>query len=313
MTNELHDLVVLGAGPAGLTAALYGHRAGLSVLILGGDTPGGQVTLHNRVENYPGFPNGVTGAELMTSWLMQVVNETGRMLVSDSVTEVDFSKRIKKVRTKGASHKARSIIVATGSRPRLLSVPGESRLTGKGVSYCATCDGPLLRTMNKRRAAVVGAGNSAFCTALALLPHAESVLVVARGPKVRAEALLVERFEADGKGKILLNHSVKEIVGDTGVSGLFLENQNTRRIEKLPMEAVFVGIGQQPVTDFLRDALETNEKGFILTDDRLRTSAPGVFAAGDVRDTPMRQILTAAADGALAAQSAAEYLRESFC
>ncbi len=309
--TETYDVAVLGAGPAGLTANLYSHRSGLKVLMLGGQNPGGQVTLHHRVENYPGFPGGVTGAELMTRWLKQVIDEIGHMPMPEEVTAVDLSDEIKVVSTLTETYKTRSVIVATGSKPRRLSVPGESEFEGKGVFFCATCDAPLLRTMSSRRAAVIGGGDTALHTGLALIPHAESVTIVSRGSDLRATPALVERFTRESTTKIILQRAVMAVVGEKNASGLVLVNTISREKETFPVDAVFVGVGQSPVTSFLGNGLALNAGGFIITDSHLRTSLAGVFAAGDVRDTPLRQIVTAAADGAIAASSTAEYLRSS--
>ncbi|MFC1833581.1 NAD(P)/FAD-dependent oxidoreductase [Thermodesulfobacteriota bacterium] len=309
MTLQTYDLIILGGGPAGLTAGLYAHRAGLNVLILGGETPGGQVTLHYRVENYPGFPGGVTGAELMMGWIKQVMDEMGAMPTPESVTRVDFSHRLKEVFTPLGSYGSRAVIVATGSSPKELRVPGESELSGKGVFYCATCDAPLLRNMDRQRAAVVGGGDTAFHTALALLPHAETVTVITRGPEPKAMPVLVDRFGQDPKAKIVTESSVRAVMGEDAVTGLALEHAGSAKEETIPFDAVFVGVGMSPATGFLEGSLRLNDDGFIITNNLLETSVSGVFAAGDVRETTLRQIITAAADGALAAHRAAQYIR----
>lgn len=310
MNTPICDLLVIGAGPSGLTAALYGHRSGLTVVVLGGDSPGGQVILHYKVENYPGFPGGITGAELMARWLQQMIDELGSAPIPEPVTAVDFSGSIKEIFVGDKAYRSKAVIIASGSRARQLEVPGESELEGRGVFYCATCDAPLLRTMSSRRAAVIGGGDTAFHTAMALLPHADSVTVITRGPEPKANPTLIHRLVQNAKAGVLVRRSVNAILGEkTKVTGLRLQNTQTNEIETFPVDAVFVGVGQSPVTGYLGRNVELTEGGFIATDMRLRTSAPGVFAAGDVRDTPLRQILTAAADGALAAQSASEYVR----
>jgi thioredoxin reductase (NADPH) len=309
LNTQHYDLLIIGAGPSGLTAALYGHRAGLNVHVLGGETPGGQVMLHYKVENYPAFPGGVTGAELMARWLQQVIDEVGSFPEPESVTAVNLTGNIKEIFVGDRVYQARAVIVATGARPRKLSVPGESKLEGKGVFYCATCDAPLLRTMASRRAAVVGGGDTAFHTAMALLPHAESVTVITRAAEPRAKRPLVSRLEQAPGASVLVRRSVNAVVGEKGVSGLILQNTETNQTETFPVDAVFVGVGQVPVTGFLTGSVELNEGGFVVTDGLLQTSVAGVFAAGDVRNTPLRQIITAAADGALAAHSAMEYLQ----
>lgn len=309
MSAEPYDLVVLGAGPAGLTAALYGHRAGLDVLALGGDSPGGQVTRHEKVDNFPAFPGGVTGAELMVRWLKQLIDETGSMPRLESVTSVSLAGEVKDIYTSQAHYQARAVVIATGSKPKPLGIRGEAELLGKGVFYCATCDAPLLRTMDRRRAAVIGGGDTGAHTALALLPHAESVTIITRGAELAAAPSLRKRLQDNPAVKVLCRRVAVEVMGEEKAEGLLLERVPTRERETCPVEAVFVGIGGLPITDFLRNSLALDERGFIVTDNLLRTSMPGVFAAGDVRVSPLRQIVTAAADGALAAHAAHRYLR----
>lgn len=267
--------------------------------------------MHHRVENYPGFPGGITGAELMTRWLKQVIDEIGHMPMPEEVTAADLLDEIKVVSTLTEAYKTRSVIVATGSKPRRLLIPGEQEFENKGVFYCAHCDAPLLRTMASRHAAVIGGGDTALHTGFALLPHAESVTIITRGSDLRATPALVERFTRESTTKIILQRAVMAVVGEKKAFGLVLVNTVSREKETFPVDAIFVGVGQSPVTSFLGNGLALNVGGFIITDRHLRTSLAGVFAAGDVRDTPLRQIITAAADGAIAANSAAEYLRSS--
>jgi thioredoxin reductase (NADPH) len=311
LNEQPYDLIVIGSGPAGLTAALYGHRSGLSVWALGGETPGGQVVTHQRIDNYPGFPGGVAGAQLAVHWIRQFVDETGSMPCNESATQVDFSGPIKSVSTPDGVYRACAVIVATGASPRLLGVPGETELAGKGVYYCATCDGPLLRRAQRRRAAVAGGGDAAVHTALALLPHAESVSLICRSRELRARAYLVNRLKSTEGVRLVLGRAIKAIEGTDKVAGVVVEHVESGQVDTLAFDAVFVGVGQAPVTGFLNGALALNDQGFIVTDSLLQTSVPGIFAAGDVRDSPLRQIVTAAADGALAAHSAAEFLREN--
>ncbi|MEW6349494.1 MAG: FAD-dependent oxidoreductase [Thermodesulfobacteriota bacterium] len=308
MTEDTYDLLVIGGGPAGLTAALYAHRGGLRVGMIGGDRPGGQVMSHHRVENYPGFPGGVPGAQLMMGWLKQVMDEVGALPVPETIVRVDFASPVKTAFTAAGEYKAHAVIVASGSRPKRLDLPGAVDFEGKGVFYCASCDGPLLRTMQDRRAAVVGGGDTAFHTAISLIPHAEWVTLITRGPAPRAQPVLVNRLLCCEGARVLVCHAVRSIIGDACLTGLILKDTETGQETVLNVGALFVGIGQDPATEFLQGAVELDAEGFIVTDALLRTSAPGVFAAGDVRVTPLRQIVTAAADGALAANSAIRYL-----
>lgn len=267
--------------------------------------------MHYRVDNFPGFPGGVTGVELMTRWLSQVMDETGSMPVYETVKDVNFAGSVKDVITETGTYRARAVVVAAGASPRRMDIPGESELVGRGVFYCATCDAPLLRKMSRRRAVVVGGGDTALHTSLALLPHAETVTLITRGERLRAKPALLQRIHGDDRVQVLANRSVKAVLGDDAATGLLLENRDTGEYETFPAEAVFVGIGQSPITGFLGNSLALTAENSIVTDASLQSSVPGIFAAGDVRNTPLRQIVTAAADGALAAQSAVQYLQNT--
>jgi thioredoxin reductase (NADPH) len=302
LSEQVYDLLVIGSGPAGLTAALYGSRAGLKTALIGGQAPGGKVARHHHIENYPPFGEGVGGAELMVRWIKQVGQELGAYPDPAMVREADLGSRPFTLRgDQGTYWRGRALIVATGSLPRRLGVEGEDRLDGEGVYFCATCDAPLLAAMERRRAVVVGGGDSAAHTALGVLPHAESVTLVARGP-LRASPSLLERLRGESKVTFLTGQ-VAAIRGGKSVTGLSLQDGS-----ELACDAVFVGVGNRPASGFLAGALDLDAEGFILTDERLMTSLPGVWAAGDARATPLRQIVTAAADGALAAAQAARWL-----
>jgi thioredoxin reductase (NADPH) len=308
MAESIYDLLVLGSGPAGLTAGLYGCRAGLRVLILGGDHPGGKVMMHPHIENYPPFPGGVTGTELMIKWVKQVSDELGDGPLPVTVTAADFSGDLKNVTTEQGVFETGSVVVATGAAPRKLGVPGEDDFDGRGVFSCAMCDAPLLRTLKRQRAVVVGGGDTAVHTALGLLPHAEKVTLITRGRSLRAQPILVDRFTKDMKSEIVTCRHVRSISGGDWVEALEIWDEETDKGYELEAEGVFVGIGLTPETGFLNGELALDEEGFILVDAGLATSAPGVYAAGDVRSGGLKQIIAAAADGALAATGAAAYL-----
>ncbi|MCB2188560.1 MAG: FAD-dependent oxidoreductase [Deltaproteobacteria bacterium] len=308
MSEQIFDVAVLGSGPAGLTAAIYAHRAGLSTLVVGGDHPGGKVMMHPHIENYPPFPEGVTGAELMIRWVKQVADEVGEGPRPEMVTKVDLAGAVKTIEAEGGTYQARTVIVATGASGRKLGVKGEEELAGRGVFSCAMCDAPLLRTLKRQRAVVVGGGDTAVHTGQGLLPHAEAVTLITRGPALRAQPVLVDRFLADPKAGCRFQRQVVAIHGGSWVAGVSLKDPATGAIEEMEIDAVFVGIGQVPSTGFLQGALATDEEGFLVVDGDLACSLPGVFAAGDVRVSPLRQIITAASDGALAAKSATDYL-----
>ncbi len=308
MNDMVYDLMILGSGPAGLTAGLYAHRAGLNVLILGGDSPGGKVMTHPLLENYPPFPGGVTGAELMIRWVKQVSDEIGDGPVAEMVTDLNLAGETKTATTDSGVYRARTAIIATGAAPRRLGIPGEADFEGKGVFSCAMCDAPLLRTLARSRALVVGGGDTALHTALGLLPHAESVVLITRGDALRAQPVLIDRFEQNEKSSTVFNRKVTAIQGESWVTCAEVIDVNKEAAEIIEVEGVFVGIGVVSSTEFLHGVLDLDDDGFIKVDHNLGTSIPGVFAAGDVRVSPLRQILTAAADGALAGTRAAEYV-----
>lgn len=269
---------------------------------------GGKVMMHPMIENYPPFPGGVTGTELMIKWVKQASDELGEGPRMETVTSVELAGQIKTITTDSEPYQCRAVIVASGSSPRTLGVEGEDTLEGKGVFSCAMCDAPLLRTLDRSRALVVGGGDSAVQTALGLVPHAEEITLVTRGPKLAAQSGLVERFMANDNAKCLLGQKVTAINGESWVKAVTLEDSQSHETRTQEMDAVFVGIGQSANTEFLAGALELDHEGAIKVEADLSAGIAGVFAAGDVRVSPLRQILNAAADGALAVKSASEYL-----
>ncbi len=308
MTNEpkeqpqrppLHQLIVVGGGVAGCTAAMYGQRYGLDVVLLEKAAPGGQTATASLVENYPGFPGGISGFELAQR-VHQQAREAGISFVTDLATTLVPQGVCWRLRGQEQDYLAQAVILALGAAPRRLGVPGESRLLGRGVSFCATCDGFFYRG---KRVAVVGGGNSAVDEALYLADIAEQVYLIHRRHELRAEAYLQERALSRANLEIVWDTVVEEMVGEAELEKLRIRNVRTDEVSDLVVDGVFVAVGHAPQTAWLEGTLEL-EDGFIVTDHLMRTSRAGVFAAGDVRNTPLRQITTAVGDATLAAYSA---------
>lgn len=300
------QLIIVGAGPAGLTAALYAARSGLDALVLERLSPGGQVLLTDRVENYPGFPDGITGYELVEKFAQQV----RKFSVKEENGEVDSLVReqdgtITLNLAGGRSLSADAVIVATGARYRRLGVPGEEELTGKGVSYCATCDGPFYRD---QEIVVVGGGDSAVQEALFLTSFAKKIYLVHRRDTLRASKILQDRALSHPKIEPVWDTVVERIEGKTVVDGIVTKNVKTGASSRLDVQGVFIFVGISPNTGFLGSDIQKDPQGFVMTDEHMRSSVPGVFAAGDCRSKMLRQIVTATADGAVAVYSAERYL-----
>lgn len=302
----VYDVIVLGSGPAGLTAAIYTARARRSTLVLAGSAVGGQVALTHMVENYPGFPEGIGGSELAR--LMQEQAERfGAQVEIDEATAVDLGQRPFRVSTYGGEHQARTLIIATGASPRKLGVPGEKEFTGRGVSYCATCDGFFYRD---KEVAVVGGGNSAVEEALYLTRFARRVYLIHRRRQLRADAIVQERALANEKITCLWERTVAEILGEQTVTGLRLCRCDSDEHEELAVDGVFIYIGMVPNTQLFVGQLDLNPWGYIVTDGAHHTRVPGVFAAGDVQELYLPQVATAVGSGARAAMEADKYLAE---
>lgn len=292
---EEYNTVIIGAGPAGLSAAIYASRAGRKTLLLDKATPGGQIYLSSMVENYPGVKS-TSGQELIQIMVAQAESFGTEVRPFSEVTEADL--RQKQVKTKDAQYHAENIIIATGNRWRKLGVPGEDEFVGRGVSYCATCDGPFFKG---RHVAVIGGGDSAVEEALHLTNFAEKVTLIHRRDELRAEKYMQEKAFENDKIGFLWNNEVKSINGESGVESLSLKNNKTGEESKLQVAGVFIYIGMLPNTELFRDQLETDERGYIKTTEKMETALPGVFAAGDARHSPVKQITTATADGTIAA------------
>jgi len=296
-------VLILGAGPAGLSAALYAARAELQPLVLTGTELGGQAALTHTIENYPGFPEGVGGSELGDLFQKQA-ERFGARVEFDSANAVDLSRRPFKITTDNGEYTADALIVATGARPNHLDIPGESGLTGKGVSYCATCDG---RFFKDKKVVVVGGGDSALEEALFLTRYVSSVAIIHRRENLRADAVLQKRAQENPKVKFIWDTVVTEIVGKEKVEAVRLKNVKTGEETNFPTDGIFIFIGHTPSTQIFEGQLAM-EKGYIKVDDRMQTSVPGVYAAGEAADPTFRQVVTSAGMGAAAAIQATRFL-----
>lgn len=298
-----HDVIVLGAGPAGLTAGLYAGRARLDTLVLEMMVPGGWAAITQTIENYPGAGT-VNGQDLVAAMVEQA-KAAGATIASGEATGLSSGDEGFSVEASGKVHEARAVIVATGTEFRKLGVPGEEKLAGRGVSYCATCDGPLYKGLE---IAVVGGGDSALQEALYLTGFASRVYLIHRRDEFRAVEVLSERVRSHEKIECLCSTTVEGINGDDGVESLDVRGVRTDEARKLPVAGVFIFIGLEPRTKFLAGLVETDEHGFVVTDGAMRTSVKGILAAGDCRAKLLRQVSTAVGDGATAAFAAQRYL-----
>lgn len=299
-------VLILGSGPAGLAAALYAARADLEPVVLSGLEHGGQVSLTYTVENYPGFPEGVGGVQLVELFQKQA-ERFGARVEFDTATEVDLSQRPFRVRTYNTTYLADSLIITTGATPRHLNIPGEKELTGRGVSYCATCDGWFFKD---KEVIVVGGGDSALEEGLFLTRYAKSVTIVHRRDELRAGAVLQKRAAENPKIKYLLNSVLTEIIGKDAVQAVRIKNVITGEEREQPIDGVFIFIGHTPNTQLFVGQLEMDANGYLITDKLMRTNIPGVFAAGEAADPHYRQVITSAGMGAAAAIQANHFLDE---
>ena len=300
----MEDLIIIGAGPAGLTAGLYAARARLKTLMLEKLSPGGQVLMTDWVENYPGFPDGISGFELMDKMRRQA-EKFGLEIKSQEVSRLDVLPEKQIITTDNGNLESKALILACGATPQRLGIEGESLLTGKGVSYCATCDGPFYR---EQEVAVIGGGDTAVEEALFLTKFASRIYLVHRRDKLRATKLLQERVWEEEKIEVIWDSIPKRIVGEAGVDGIDLKNVKTGEESRLSVQGVFVFIGYRPNNELVKSLLECDERGFVVTSNHMETSERGVFAAGDITSKLLRQISTAVGDGATAAFMAERYL-----
>ncbi len=300
----MERVIIIGSGPAGLTAAIYAARANLSPLVLAGGLYGGQLMLTTEVENYPGFPEGIMGPDLMMHFRAQA-ERFGARVENVDVTSVDFTKKPFIVRTDDDEYHAKTVIVATGASARWLDIPGETHLRGRGVSTCATCDGAFFR---EKHIVVVGGGDSAMEEALFLTRFGSKVTVVHRRDSLRASKIMAERTHAHEKIDFVWNTAVDEVYGETHMTGLKLRNLQTGATHDFDADALFIAIGHTPNTGIFEDQLDLNEAGYIESPDGTHTNIEGVFVAGDVNDIRYKQAITAAGAGCRAAMDAEKYL-----
>lgn len=303
---KLYDVIVIGGGPAGYTAAMYAARAGLSTLVLEKLSAGGQMAQTMQIDNYPGFEEGVDGFTLGMK-MQQQAQRFGAESLMTEVTSVELDGKVKRIHSDDGSFEARTVIIAAGANHRHLGLPNEEALVGRGLAYCAACDGMLYRG---KTVAVVGGGNSAAADALLLSRICKKVILIHRRDSLRATKIYHEPLMQTGNVEFIWNSTVEEVQADDFVTGVRVRNVQTGAEESVPVDGVFVSIGRAPATELFRNQLELDENGYIVAGESTRTSLPGVFAAGDIRTKEVRQVVTAVADGAAAVHAAEMYLAE---
>lgn len=299
-----HDLIVIGGGPAGLTAGIYGARAGLKCVVIEMALPGGHAATTHYIENYPGFPKGISGIDLAEKMKQQVLR-FGVEIVGSEAKSVSKDSGSFIVKTDSRQFVAPAVIVAIGTNWKELNVPGETELRGRGVSYCATCDGPLFRN---RDVAVIGCGNSGLQEGRFLMQFVNRVTFIEFLPHVTADRILSDSLKGEEKARFLLNHEVMSINGRERVESITVHDRQTGEQKIVAVSGVFIYVGLEPNTDMLKNIVDLDEKGFVVVDVRMRTCEPGLFAAGDICSKVIRQVVTACAEGATAALSAYHYI-----
>lgn len=307
--SKIYDVVIIGGGPAGLSAGLYASRSKMSAIIIEKAKWGGQAGTTEELENYPGSIEMPTGPKLVGRMKSQA-EAFGTELLKDDVTALDITNKVKVVKLgSGKEINAKTIIIATGAQPMVLGVPGELELRGKGVSYCATCDADFFTELE---VVVVGGGDAAVEEAIYLTRFADKVSIVHRRDEFRAAKSIVEKAMNNDKINIIWNSVVEEIYGDGIVEGIKLKNVKTNEVTDFRTDGVFMFVGTNPISDFAKGVVEMDQKGYIKADEEMRTSVEGVFVAGDVRVKSLRQVITACADGAIAAVNAEKYIEKNF-
>ncbi len=303
--SDIYDVIIIGGGPGGYTAALYAARANHSVLLLEKVSPGGQMGIVDFVENYPGFPEGINGFDLAMK-MKASADKFGVETRLSEVKEVDFTSPVKEIKTSKEAFLAKTVIIATGADPRRLGLPREDFFTGRGLSYCATCDGMFYKD---KEIAVVGGGNSASEETIYLSKICKKVYLIHRREELRASPYFSEAVPKLPNVEILWNTEVKAFLGEDKLDGIHLVKTSGEEYD-LPVAGLFVAIGRVPVTDIFKSQLRIDDYGYIIADETTRTNIPGVFAVGDVRTKMLRQIVTATADGAIASAFVDEYMRK---
>lgn len=307
----MYDVIIVGAGPAGLTAGLYAAREGLKTLIIEKEAVGGQIALTLTVDNYPGIEGSPSGTDITEKMLNQAL-QFGAEKISDEIVDMQLEGDVKVLKSESNTYEAKTVILAMGANPRKLGVPGEEEMTGRGVAYCATCDGPFYQNAEVY---VIGGGDAAVEEALFLTKFARKVYIVYRGDKLRAAKVIVDKAKAHEKIEIIYNSEIKEISGEMGVNKMrMINNQTNEETIIEPKDGdldfgCFIFIGYVPNTQLVKEQIDLDRE-YIVTDDQMQTNIKGVFAAGDIRVKTVRQVVTATADGAIAAVSAGRYLDE---
>lgn len=301
--QKVYDVIIAGAGPAGMTAAVYTSRANMSTLMLERGIPGGQMANTEEIENYPGF-GSILGPDLSTK-MFEHAQKFGAEYAYGEIKEIRDGYPYKTVRTGDKEYLAKSVIVATGAEHRLLGVPGEVELSGRGVSYCAVCDGAFFRG---KELVVIGGGDSAVEEAVFLTRFASKVTIIHRRDEFRAQKILQKRAFENEKIEVIWDTVVKEIRGENVVQSVLLENVKTGEQREFPTNGAFIYVGMDPLTESVRGLGITNEAGYVLTDEQMHTKVQGIFAAGDLREKTLRQVVTATGDGSIAAQAAQHYV-----
>lgn len=317
--GTIYDVIVIGAGPAGFTCAIYTSRDGWKTLILEKAASGGLIVKTHRIENYPGFPDGIDGSELMERFQVQALRSGAQLAEFEEVTSIERLQKgtsesdpIFHLKTNtGKTYQGRAVLLATGNQPKKLGIPGEAEYFSKGVSYCATCDGPLYKDQDT---IVVGAGNSGLQESEILLKYAKSVKFIVKFieflPYSIAEKVMQERVFNHPKASIWFNHMLTEIKGGKTVTSVMVKNRDSGELTEIPTKAVFIYVGYEPYTDFIKGLVKLDKAGYIITDDHMATTLPGIFAAGDVRSNNLAQCAVAVGDGAKAARGIREYLHK---